>query len=189
MSVTPGAPTGTSVALATLTALAAAIVLLFVAVLPAEYGIDPLGTGHVLGLVRPQPARVEEPPAATGRDTDIHVDVAEIEIAPYDYVEYKYRLAQAATMLYAWEATLPVIADFHGAPDGASTGGEVSIERQTKRRASGMLTAAFSGMHGWYWENPGNTPIRVKLTTAGFYTSAVEYRSNRTRQVHEVRKP
>ena len=41
MSVTPGAPTGTSVALATLTALAAAIVILFVAVLPAEYGIDP----------------------------------------------------------------------------------------------------------------------------------------------------
>ena len=117
------------------------------------------------------------------------VDVAEIEIAPYDYVEYKYRLAQTATMLYAWEATLPVIADFHGAPDGASTGGEVSIERQTKRRASGTLTAAFSGMHGWYWENPGNTPIRVKLTTAGFYTSAVEYRSNRTRQMHEVRKP
>lgn len=35
---------------ATLIAFAAAIVLLFVAVLPAEYGIDPTGAGSVLGF-------------------------------------------------------------------------------------------------------------------------------------------
>jgi hypothetical protein len=182
-------PSARQILAATAAALAVAVVLLFVAVLPAEYGIDPLGTGRALGLVRPAAAVPEEKPLTAASDAGLRVDAVELEIAPYDYVEYKYRLAQSAAMLYSWEATAAVIADFHGARDGAAAGDEVSIERQTKARASGALTAPFSGMHGWYWENTSNTAIRVKLTTAGFYTAAVEYRSNRTRLPHEVRKP
>jgi hypothetical protein len=196
-------PTARQILFATCAALAVAIVLLFGAVLPAEYGIDPLRTGRALGLVRPGAAAAtieptpiagdELKPAASGPAASYpatyRTDRVEIDIAPYDYVEYKYRLAQAAIMVYSWEATAPVIADLHGAPDGGAAGREVSIERQTKARASGTLTAPFSGMHGWYWENPGNAAVRVTLTTAGFYTSAVEYRSNRTRLPHEVRKP
>ena len=178
---------GRQIAMATLAALGVAIVILFVAVLPAEYGIDPLRTGRALGLTRSS-ATVEAAPAAAPDDT-YRVDAVEIEIAPYDYVEYKYRLAQSATMVYSWQATAPVVQDFHGAPDGATAGAEVSLERRTRTGASGALTAAFAGMHGWYWENPGSTPIRVTLTSAGFYTAAIEYRSNRTRQPHEVRKP
>jgi hypothetical protein len=186
MTDTPAA-SGRRIAVATVAALAVAIVILLVAVLPAEYGIDPLGTGRALGLVR-SPPTMDSEPAVAPEDT-YRVDAIEIEIPPYDYVEYKYRLAQSAMMIYAWEATAPLVQDFHGAPDGANAEAEVSLERRTRAGASGALTAAFSGMHGWYWENPGSTPIRVKLTSAGFYTAAIEYRSNRTRQPHEVRKP
>jgi len=35
-----------------------------------------------------------------------------------------------------------------------------------------------------YWENPGGTPIKIHLTSAGFYTSAIEIHSNRTRYPH-----
>ncbi len=55
--------------------------------------------------------------------------MVEIDIAPYDYVEYKYRLAQSATMVYSWEATAPVIQDFHGAPDRAATAGRERARR------------------------------------------------------------
>ena len=37
------------------------------------------------------------------------VDVFEITLQPYEYVEYKYRLEHGATMLYAWEASAGVI--------------------------------------------------------------------------------
>jgi len=47
-------------------ALAVAVVLLFVAVLPAEYGIDPLGTGRALGLVRSDAAVANVEPAPAG---------------------------------------------------------------------------------------------------------------------------
>lgn len=180
MNTTRGA-SGRQIAMATLSALAVATVVLFVAVLPAEYGIDPLGSGRALGLIRPASPAIE----AAAPPPDVYrVDAVELEIAPYDYVEYKYRLTEGATMVYSWEATAPLVQDFHGAPDGAEAGGEVSLERRTRTAASGALTAAFAGMHGWYWENPGATPVRVKLTSAGFYSTAIEYRSNRTRQVH-----
>ena len=190
MTETPQSPpSATQILAATAAALAVAVVLLFAVVLPAEYGIDPLGSGRALGLVRPPPVVAEERPLAPGTDAALKVDAVELEIAPYDYVEYKYRLAQSAAMLYSWKSTAAVIADFHGAPDGAAAGDEVSIERRTEAHGSGTLTAPFSGMHGWYWENRGSTPVRVTLTTAGFYTSAMEYRSNRTRLPHEVRTP
>ena len=44
------APSGKRIALSVVVALAVAAVVLVVAVLPAEYGIDPTGIGHVLGL-------------------------------------------------------------------------------------------------------------------------------------------
>lgn len=190
-------------ALATAIAAAVALVILVVAVLPAEYGIDPLRAGAALGLVRSAvPADAEPAPSSGGRDplTPVtsgpsstygdayRVDAAEFELAPYDYLEYKYHLAAAATMIYSWEASAPVIQDFHGAPHTAGAA-EVSLDRQTRSRGYGSLTAPFAGMHGWYWENPGGTPIRIRLTSAGFYSTAVESRSNRTRRIHELATP
>jgi len=114
-------------------------------------------------------------------------DTTQIELAPYDYVEYKYKLAKGAAMVYSWRASAAVIHDFHGAPDGGGDADEISLEKGTKAGASGTLTAAFDGMHGWYWENPGGSPITITVSSAGFYTRAVESRSNRTTQIHEVK--
>jgi hypothetical protein len=177
-------------ATATAAAVAIALALLVVAVLPAEYGIDPLGAGAALGLIRSAAPAVDTAgPLPSAGPATYKVDDAEFELAPYDYVEYKYRLAQSDTMVYSWEATAPVIHDFHGAPDTGGSEAEVSLDKQSKSRAAGSLTAAFPGMHGWYWENPGATPITIRVRSAGFYTAAVEYRSNRTRRVHELITP
>lgn len=192
----PNVPTARRLALATGAALAAAMAILVVAVLPAEYGVDPLGTGSALGLLHedavetsaftsvgadplvPQP---RGPAAEYGAEH--RTDTVEFELGPYEYLEYKYRLAQGATMVYSWQASEPVIHDFHGAP--ADGGPEVSVDKSTKARASGSLAAAFAGIHGWYWENPGWTPITIRLSSAGFYSGALESRSNRTQRAHE----
>ena len=58
---------------------------------------------------------------------------------------------------------------------------------QPRRRADGSFTAPFSGIHGWFWVNPGADTITVRVTTAGFYTAAHDFSFDGTRQGREVR--
>jgi hypothetical protein len=194
-------PSTLKLAKATGIALLVAIVLLVTVVLPAEYGLDPLGTGAALGLSQlsaSTPAADEVPPpvATTLAPTvegpvanypaEYKVDSVEFEIGPYEYVEYKYRLEKGASMLYSWTADSDVIHDLHGEADGAEKDSAQSFEKRNRREANGMLTAPFSGIHGWYWENPGGAPIKVRLTTAGFYSAALEIRLDHSRHPHEL---
>jgi len=197
---TPSAapPTKARLVKTTALALAVACVLLVTLVLPAEYGIDPLGTGRWLGLTEiasPSLKAVDEPktagallkPTAAGPRADypagFKLDHYEVTLQPYDYVEYKYRLEQGASMFYSWSATAPVLHDFHGERAGATgAAAEESFDKQQRQQASGSFAAPFAGIHGWYWENPGSVPVTIRLSTAGFYASAVEIRSDRSRR-------
>jgi hypothetical protein len=168
-------------------------------VLPAEYGLDPLGTGKALGLsaLRPSTEPVAPPPVG---DTlaptpngpiglyarPFSVDSREFVLGPYEYVEYKYHLAQNAVMLFSWSATDGVIHDFHGDRDGAPADAAESFDTEPRQQADGTFAAPFSGIHGWYWENPGGDTIRVRVTTAGFYTAAHEFRYNGTREARPI---
>jgi hypothetical protein len=187
----------------TLLAVVVASILLVTLVLPAEYAIDPLGVGRRLGLTdiaAPPPAAVavapaEGAPLAPTQQGPIGeypraftFDVFDLVLQPYEYIEYKYQLEKGATMLFSWTADADVQHDLHaeraaGATDGPA---EESFDKRTRRSGTGTYTAPFSGIHGWYWENPGGEPIKIRLSTAGFYTSAVEIHSNRTRYPHRL---
>jgi len=159
------------VLIATGVALLTAAALLFGAILPAEYGIDPLGTGRLLGLLalgQAQPFAAE-----TG---EYRVDRAELSLYPAEWVEYFYRLDEGSSMVFTWDATGPVTYNFHASPDGAPPGYAESFDAQEKAEGHGTYTAPFTGIHGWYWENVGTEAITLTLTTAGFYTSAEEGR-------------
>ena len=180
--------------------LVSAIVLVTV-VLPAEYGIDPIGTGRALGLTAlsgAEPAAVVPPPSGDALapvqegniglyPRDYKVDSRELELGPYEYIEYKYHLAKDATMLFAWSASGDVVQDFHGDPDGAPSSAAQSFDKKPRRESTGSFVAPFSGIHGWYWENPGGETVTVRLTTAGFYTAAHEFHFDGTRRAREVR--
>jgi hypothetical protein len=200
----PNLPSKRKLAKTTALALAVAVVLLVTTVLPAEYGIDPLGTGAALGLTaisgRVSASTPEEVVVSAGATltpvqegpvarygAEYKVDSSQFVLGPYEYVEYKYHLEKGATMLYSWTATSTTIQDFHGDPDSAPHGSTVSYGKQNQRQANGTFTAPFSGIHGWYWENPGGEPITVTVTTAGFYSSALEFRFDRTRHPHELK--
>jgi hypothetical protein len=165
-------PPAGRIAAATALALCAAALLLVVAVLPAEYGIDPLGTGRALGL-----SALAEPPqrALAPQPRSFKRDAIEFTLGPYQSVEYKYRIERGASLLYAWSATRRVSYDLHGEPEDAPAGAAESFEQQEGERAQGTFTAPFSGLHGWYWENGGGGDVTIRLRTAGFYTSAQEY--------------
>ena len=197
-------PSVSQLARTSIVALIVAIAVLVAFVLPAEYAIDPLGTGRVLGLTEiaaPRGAVVEAlvpadaalKPTVSGPvgaySAEFKLDVFEVVLPPYEYLEYKYQMELGAVMQYSWTATAPLLHDFHGERTGADQAGpqEESYDKQGRRQANGAFTAPFTGIHGWYWENPGGEPITIRLTTSGFYSAAIEIRSDRTRHPHELR--
>jgi hypothetical protein len=169
------APTAGSIVKATLVALVVAAVVLVFAVLPAEYGMDLTGVGRLLGL---NALATEATTAIVAQEQAYKTDATEFVIGSYETVEYKYRLASGASLQYTWEATRPVIYDFHAEPDGAAAGYAESFDQQTRGQSHGTYVAPFPGIHGWYWENPGVGDITIRLTTAGFYSEAIEFRGN-----------
>jgi hypothetical protein len=178
------------IGVATGVALLAAGLVLVMIVLPAEYGVDPLGTGArlgllPLGLVGQQVDRLNgaaaspHNPVVVSEDRPFHEETVALTIAPHEFVEYKYRLDKGQALLYSWSATAAVDYELHAEPDGAPRGYAESYEkRPTTRQASGTLSAPFSGIHGWYWENTGDQPVTVTLKSAGFYSMSHEFRKD-----------
>lgn len=202
----PGAPrqipSTKTLVKATALALMVAGVLLVTVVFPAEYGVDPLGTGRAFGLsaLAETAAEAPVPPPQGDKVVPVQegpfalypagfkVDSREIVLGPYEYVEFKYHLERGAAMLFSWRASGDVMHDFHGDPEGQSSStAAVSFDARSRRQADGSFTAPFTGIHGWYWENLGGEPLTVRLTTAGFYTAAHQFRFDRTRAERAVR--
>jgi hypothetical protein len=159
-------------------------------VLPAEYGVDPLGVGAKVGLVElgatgQQIAALEASGGAAlaattlvAQDKAYKSESVDFSIGPRQGMEYKYRLDKGEALLYSWTSTAPVNVEFHAEPDGAPRGYAETYEKTDRQTtASGTLTAPFSGIHGWYWENTTDQPITVTLTSAGFYNISHEFRS------------
>lgn len=160
--------------LATGAAALAALVILLTLVLPAEYGIDPLGAGAALGLIglaESEPGALSE----TGDEPPRH-DAVSFELAPFESVEYKYQLFRGAGMVYSWTATGPVTVDFHAEPETGPEGFAESFRRGSHVSGHGTYTAPFSGIHGWFWENRGMTTVTVDLQASGFFAAASEFR-------------
>jgi hypothetical protein len=196
-------PSTRTLAITTAIALLLAVVILVTTVLPAEYGIDPLGTGEALGLTAiSRPVAVEATAAPEGATalkpvvtgplaqytSGYKVDNTSFTLGPYDYVEYKYRLEAGAQMQFSWTATAPVIHDLHGELN-ADPNAVTSFDKSNRREAHALFTAPFPGLHGWYWENPGGEPVTVTLKSAGFYASAIEFRSDKTKVPRELAAP
>ena len=196
----PELPSRRKLAVTTAMAVAGATVILVTLVLPAEYAIDPLHTGRALGLTRiaAPPTQVAEPPVPAGQallpvqtgpvgvyPRSYQTDTVRFVLGPYDFVEYKYHLEKGATMVFSWTSSAPLLHEFHGDP-AAAPDAPVSFEKKDRREASGAFVAPFTGIHGWYWENPTAEPVTIALTSAGFYSSAIEFRSDRTRHPHQL---
>ena len=164
---------------ATILALLVAVIVLFVAVLPAEYGIDPLGTGRALGLTALAGVNDDaspEPPAPSTQQIALSQDSYTVELRPFEAVEYKYRLEQGRALVYEWTTSAPVEWDFHGEPDGAPARYSESYEKGHSVSSGGVFVAQKPGIHGWFWENQGEGRITVTLKTSGFYTASTEFR-------------
>lgn len=163
--------------------IVAAVVLLTV-VLPAEYGVDPVGTGRVLGLL--ELGRAEPAPLApraggplAGHSTGYRADRRQLTVPSLGSVEFKYHLPAGAAMVYSWRATAPIDFDFHTEPAGRPASASETFERGEAQEKTGSYTAPYDGIHGWYWENLYDTDVVVMLDAVGFFTEARLFLPNR----------
>jgi hypothetical protein len=182
----------------TILAAIAAIVLLFTVVLPAEYGIDPTGVGKLLrltemGQVKQQLAEEAAADAAgllatetpdidnvteqtmdtTPTDTAVANgqwrDEIPFTLAPGEGLEIKIKMAAGDKTEYSWVVTGgDVNFDTHGDAPGQA----ISYEKGRGVAADeGVLEAAFTGNHGWFWRNRGQSDVQVVLRTRGDYST------------------
>ena len=171
-------------------ALLAAGLILVMFVLPAEYAVDPLGVGAKTGLldlgVTGQQVQALNASASNGagqaaiivrQERPFAQETVDFKVAPHEGMEYKYRLDKGEALLFSWKATLPVNYEAHAEPDGAPRGYAQSYEKGQGQSESGTLTAPFSGIHGWFWENTSDQEVTVTVTTAGFYNLSHEFRT------------
>jgi hypothetical protein len=183
------------IALAAAAAMLVAGVVLMAAILPAEYGVDPLGTGRVLGLTSlaqanesaagegegasaqelPQSLEPVRPGANTAQAVPLKQDTVTFKLGPREGMEYKYRMEKGASFVYSWTSTGRVNFDFHGEPVGAPKGYAESYQMGEGQNAAGSFFAPTPGIHGWFWENLSDNDITVTLTSTGFYASGIEF--------------
>jgi hypothetical protein len=199
-------PSMGKIVLATVVAMIVAAVILVVAVLPAEYGIDPLGTGKLLGLTDLAKASEKSaPPAAASGDTATaiinpvllppvngaapvmknafiaqpqryKIDSREYTIPPHEGMEIKYHMNKGAGLVYSWNTDNTVTFEFHGEPNVKPAGAGKDYyetyelnDQAGKNQGSGTFIAPSTGIHGWFWENKSDKPVKLKLVSAGFY--------------------
>ena len=185
------APSRAKLLISALAALAVAGVVLVTVVLPAEYDIDPLGTGAALGLVVLSGASAEIPVRSDGlvaAASSYRTDTRTFVLEPGGFVEYKYRLEASRGMLYSWTASNWVRSEMHseadGAPEGTAEFFEV-VERTLFRH--GSYVAPFPGIHGWYWLNEGADTVTVTIHAAGFFSGSTEFRPGVAPVEREIR--
>jgi hypothetical protein len=181
-------PKGRLIAL-TIGGLLVATVVVFGAILPAEFNMDPLGIGKATGLSRlwapPEVAfdasKTASGPLAREYEVGFRSDTIEIPLRSGDdrtrgnELEYKVRMKKDATLVYEWSvADLPnpeeFYYDFHGHTVVEGQAMTVATYKQaTGVGAKGALTAPFEGVHGWYLQNQSEKPVVVKIKLSGFY--------------------
>ena len=181
-------PSKGALAKATGIALLVALILLFTAVLPAEYGYDPLKTGKVLGLTGISEAPAKEVKGAaptpvagqngvyTSQPKTYKVDSEDFQLRPGEGVEMKYHMQKGAGMVYGWKANGKLTFEFHGEPDVKPKKDyfeSYELDDKVGKEASyGSFTAPTTGIHGWFFKNKGDKDVVFHLTTAGFFDSA-----------------
>lgn len=181
-------------------AVVVASAILVTVVLPAEYGVDPTRVGSLFGLtemgrIKQQLAQEAEadaaadaqaaarattpasaPPAsaastastATPVPAGTRSDETVITLAPDQGAEIKLVMEEGASARYTWSSSGGRINfDVHADRPGTSYHG---YGKGSSQREEGVLTAAFTGNHGWFWRNRSGAPVTITLKTDGAYS-------------------
>jgi hypothetical protein len=192
--VNPVMPSTRNLVIGSLVSLLGAILILVVAVLPAEYGIDPTGIGKLLGLrsisakgaVAPGPgtnllgtdtnllggpAPLLETGPVWKQDMPYRTDEMSLTLLPNEGAEIKAQMRRGERLVFGWTVNGGKVSfDMHGEATNAPPDAFTSYWRgKEKESGNGAFVAPFDGAHGWYWQNRGDRPVTILVKTSGYY--------------------
>ncbi len=174
---------------ATVLALIAAVVLLFTVILPAEYGIDPLRVGGLLGLTTMKGEGADETeivpdaegamlnlPALARASSGIKGETLKVVVPAYEGIELKADMTAGQSIVFDWKSDgAALYTDMHGEPPNAGEKEFTSYWKENEQLGGqGMLLAQFDGTHGWYWQNMTEEAVTVTVEVSGFYQDIYE---------------
>jgi len=177
-------PTKPELLRATGIALAVAVVSLITTILPAEYGVDPIGVGGLLGLDKLNVAtanaeeivpNAKDLPLAGGAlsrtTTSLRKDFLTVLVPAYEGVELKADMIAGQSLAFDWRTDGETLyTDMHGEPPNADKNEFTSYWKEKQQSAGqGTLIAQFEGTHGWYWQNMSEEDVTVTVDVSGFY--------------------
>jgi hypothetical protein len=177
------APSSKQLIRATLMAAAIAGIVLVTIVMPAEYGLDPVGSGRALGIFRPrvevaatdQPASAVADESASGsllkQAAPFRTDEMTLELASGEGAEIKAKMRQGERFVFTWTAKGgPVDFDMHGDRVNAAQDEFTSYWKDEEQESGhGAFEAPFAGNHGWFWQNLNAETVTIRLRTSGYY--------------------
>ncbi|MDN5479292.1 MAG: hypothetical protein L0G39_20385 [Chryseobacterium sp.] len=177
-------------------AIVVGTVLLVSAVLPAEFGIDPLGIGKITGFNRLYIPEEENTNAFSGtphevltmaklgsgkdvprpaeadnpppaKQLAVRTAEASVVIPAGKGLEYKVNMLKYGVLEYEWKTDKgEVYLDMHGEVKGNHNFFESYLIAYSSNM-TGTLIAPFEGPHGWYFKNNGKEDITVKVKLKG----------------------
>lgn len=173
---------------ATLGALALAALIVFGAILPAEFNKDFLGVGRLTGISRlwaPAERGIDtQAGAALAREFDrpYRTDVIEIPLGGFltgaenSELEYKVRMRKGEALVYSWSVQGDAKPDDihfdqhgHTTPKAGEEMTVASYRQGSGLQQNGALTAPFDGIQGWQFSNFSEQPVVIRVKLAGFY--------------------
>lgn len=188
-------PSSAQLLRSTVLAFVAAMVILVTIVMPAEYNIDPTGIGRLIGLaemgeIKTELAREAEEDRLRAETADQQSSLFEsllglvvssaqaqeawkdefsFTLEPGEGIEWKLVMEEGMSAEFSWATDAGrVNFDLHG--DGG--GQKISYEKgRGTTGETGVLTAAFTGNHGWFWRNRDSEDITVRVRLRGDYSA------------------
>jgi len=178
-------PSSAQLLKSTIIAFVVASFLLLLVILPAEYGVDPTGVGHALGLKKMgeikkslEEESLTEPEILKDNLTknekvkseifEEKQDIMEVQISSEQGIEIKLEMKKGAIAQYKWSTENGALNfNLHG--DGYKGMHKSATYKKGKMVASdkGELVAEFDGYHGWFWRNRNDVSVTVRLEATG----------------------
>ena len=175
--------------------------LLVTVVMPAEFGIDPTGSGKIMGLKKmgeiktslaeeaaadrakvlaantlAEPVEAETVMSAPEAAEPTMNHELSVTLAPDEGTEIKVTMAGGGKVQYSWETNGgKANFDVHGDSKKLKIDYH-SYRKGSEQKSDGVIEAAFDGNHGWFWRNRTSVPMTVTLQTNGEYTAIKHFK-------------
>lgn len=137
---------------------------------PVEAPVAPAAAAPAAPEIGEPSSAVEDPVETAVAEAAIPKwrDEVSYTLNPGEGIEVKLAMEEGQVARFFWTANGSVVNfDLHGDGGGQS----ISYEQgRAVPEASGDLTAAFSGNHGWFWRNRTEAPVTVTLRAGGDYS-------------------